>query len=81
MPSALLRAGPSAKVVVMIDRPAGTVNAAATPFTKRSATIASGLLSIALTTDASPKTVTATRKTLRRPSRSEARPPSSSSPP
>ena len=44
MPSARLRAGPSAKVVVMIESPAGAVNAAAAPLTKRAA-ISSGPLS------------------------------------
>ena len=81
MLSALLRAEPSANVVVMMDSPAGTVNAAATPLTKRSAMIASGLFSVALTTEASPKTATAVRKTCRRPRRSADRPPRSSSPP
>ena len=32
---ALLRAGPSAKLVVMMDRPAGAVKAAETPLMKR----------------------------------------------
>src|SRR4051794_73213 len=65
----------------MIDRPAGTVKAAAAPFAKRNAISARSLLINELTTEAMPKTATATRKTLRRPSRSDARPPSSSRPP
>ena len=81
MLSARLRAVPSANVVVMIERPAGTVKAADAPFTRRRTISAVSLLMNALTSDATPNTATAVRKTGRRPIRSDARPPSRSSPP
>jgi hypothetical protein len=81
MPSARLRAGPSAKVVVRMDRPAGTVNPAEAPLTKRRATMAPSLLNVALTNEAAPKTVTAMRNTVRRLTRSDVRPPRSRNPP
>src|SRR3954466_5393380 len=65
MLSARLRGAPSAKVVVMIERPAGTVKAAEAPLTKRSAIRAVSLVMNALANDAAPKTAPAGRQTGR----------------
>ena len=81
MPSALLRSAPSAKVVVTIDSAVGVMIAAATPCTTRAA--------ISAATDAGePARERREREQSgpdhehrRRPSRSAARPPSSSRPP
>ncbi len=81
MPIALLRAGPSVKVVVISESAAGTVNAAATPFRKRAAISSEPSLTSPPISDASVKTDSATIRTRLRPSRSDARPPSSSTPP
>ena len=81
MLSARLRAGPSANVVVMIDRLAGAVNAAAAPLRKRVATSSVPSFTSPPAIEASVKTASAPSSTRRRPSRSANRPPSSSSPP
>ena len=81
MPEARLRAGPSANVVVMIERPPGAVNAAAAPLTKRVAISRVPSSTSPPSSEATVKTASATRKTRRRPSRSAVRPPSSSRPP
>jgi hypothetical protein len=79
--NARFRIGPSGNVVVSRDMLAGAVNAAATPLTKRAAISSPGLLTSPPKTETSAKTASATRKTRLRPSRSAARPPSSSRPP
>ena len=71
-----MRAGPSAKFVVMIERPVGAVNAAARPLTKRVRISSGPVLTRPPASEASAKTASAIRKTLRRPSRSAVRPPS-----
>jgi hypothetical protein len=81
MLTARLRCGPSANVVVMIDRLAGAVNAAATPLMNRATISGPALLTRPPNSDATANTASAERKTRRRPSRSAALPPSSSSPP
>jgi hypothetical protein len=81
MLSARLRAGPSANVVVMIERLAGAVKAAAAPLRKRVATSSVPSLVSPPRIDATVKTARAPTSTRRRPSRSAKRPPSSSSPP
>ena len=81
MDRARLRSGPSAKVVVMMDRPAGAVKAALRPLMKRLA-ISSGPESTSPpSSEASANTPRAIRKTWRLPSRSAVRPPSRSRPP
>ncbi len=81
MVSALLRAGPSANVVVMIDRPAGAVKAAAMPLTKRVMTSTVPSSTTAPSADATVKTASAAISVRLRPSRSATRPPSRSRPP
>ena len=79
--NARFRIGPSGNVVVSRDMLAGAVNAAATPFTNRAAISSPGSLARPPSTETTAKTASATRKTRLRPSRSAARPPSSSRPP
>ena len=79
--NARFRIGPSGNVVVSRDMLAGAVNAAATPFTNRAAISSPGSLTSPPRTETSAKTASATRNTRLRPSRSAARPPSSSRPP
>ena len=78
---ARLRIGPSRKVVVSSDSPAGAVKAAAMPLMNRAPISSSGLLTSPPNSDATANTARAARNTRRRPSRSAARPPSSSRPP
>ncbi len=80
-PSALLRSAPSLKVVVTIESAAGEMIAAPSPWAAR-ATIS--WPSVAEKPAASEATATSSRpamKTLRRPTRSAVRPPSSRKPP
>ena len=78
---ARLRIGPSGKFVVSRDSPAGAVTAAAMPLTNRAAISSPAPLTIPPSREAPANSASATRKTRRRPSRSAARPPSSSRPP
>ena len=78
---ARLRIGPSWNVVVSRDSPAGAVNAAAMPLTNRAPISRPGLLTSPPNSEATANRPSANRKTRRRPSRSAARPPSSSRPP
>jgi hypothetical protein len=75
---ALLRAGPSAKFVVMRENAAGAVKAAATPFTKRVAMRMDGSSTRPPSSEAAANTPSAMSRIRRRPSRSANRPPSSS---
>ncbi len=79
--NARFRIGPSGNVVVSRDMLAGAVNAAAAPLTNRAAISSPGSLTSPPSTDTSAKTASAIRNTRLRPSRSAARPPSSSRPP
>ncbi len=81
MLSARLRAGPSAKVVVMIESAAGAVKAALMPLMNLAAISRPPSSTSPPSREATAKTASATRKTLRRPSRSAVRPPSNSRPP
>src|SRR5919201_2377744 len=81
MLSARLRAGPSANVVVMIDRPAGAVNAALTPLMKRVAMSSAPSFASPPRPEATMNTPSEMRNMRRRPSRSAARPPRSRKPP
>ena len=81
MLNARLRIGPSGNVVVSRDMPAGAVNAAAMPFTNRAPMSSPGTLVRPPSRDRTANAASAARKTRRRPSRSAARPPSSSRPP
>ena len=74
---ALLRSGPSSKLVVISENAAGAVNAAATPLTNRLAIRRPASIESPPARDATVKTLSATRSTVRRPSRSARRPPSS----
>ena len=78
---ARVRMGPSWNVVVSSDSPAGAVNAAAMPLMNRAAISRPTLLTSPPNSDATANRARAARKTRRRPSRSAARPPSSSRPP
>jgi len=76
-----VRAGPSAKPVVMMDSPAGAVNAALTPSMKRVAISRAPSLARPPRVEATMNTPSEIRNMRRRPSRSAARPPSSKKPP
>jgi hypothetical protein len=78
MDSALLRSRPSAKLVVMMEKPVGAVKAAARPFTNRVAMRMAGSSTSPPRRDAAAKTDRAMRKIRRRPRRSASRPPRSS---
>jgi hypothetical protein len=67
-------------VVVMIDRPAGAMNAAATPVTNRAVTSIHPSVASPPNPENSRKTSSDSRNTRLRPSRSAARPPSSMNP-
>src|SRR5215203_1060920 len=62
MLSARLRSGPSAKRVVMMDRPAGAVKAAAAPLRKRVTTSSVPSSTTPPTADAAVKTASPSRK-------------------
>ena len=81
MPSALVRAGPSSKVAVRIDSPADAVSAAPKPWAPRAVTSTPSVVDSPATREAPAKIATPLTNTLRRPSRSAARPPSSRNPP
>ena len=81
MPSALLRSAPSSNVVVMIESAAGEMIAAPRPCTARDAISTASEEASPQANDAAVKTTTPIRNTLRRPSRSAMRPPSSRKPP
>ena len=81
IPSALLRSGPSGKVVEMIERAVGVMIAAPAPWTTRAASSAAGDQASPHMSDAAVKNRTPVMNRRRRPSRSAARPPSSSRPP
>ena len=81
MPSALLRSEPSWNVVMMIDSTAGETIAAPTPCITRAAISTPIVLASPHASDAALKIVTPIMNIRRRPSRSAARPPSSSRPP
>jgi hypothetical protein len=78
--SALLRSAPSGKVVETIERAVGVMIAAPTPWTARAVISASGDQASPQTSEARVKNSSPTMNTRLRPSRSAARPPSSSSP-
>jgi len=77
----LLRSEPSSNVVVMIASVAGEMIAAPTPCTARAATSTPIELASPHTSDAPENTTSPTMNMRLRPSRSAARPPSSSNPP
>jgi len=81
IPSALFRSVPSVKVVEMIDRAVGVMIAAPAPWATRAASSAAGDQASPHSSDAAVKNTTPAMNTRRRPSRSAARPPSSSRPP
>jgi hypothetical protein len=81
IPSALLRSGPSGKVVEMIERAVGVMIAAPTPWTTRAASSAAGDQPSPHTSDAAVNNRTPVMNRRRRPSRSAARPASSNRPP
>jgi hypothetical protein len=79
-PSALFRSEPSGNVVEMIERAVGVMIAAPTPWTTRAIRRAAGDQASPQMSEAAVKSAMPTIKTRRRPSRSAARPPSSSKP-
>ena len=81
IPSALLRSGPSGKVVEMIERAVGVMIAAPTPWNTRAARSAAGDQASPHISDAAVNNRTPAMNRRRRPSRSAARPPSKSRPP
>ena len=80
-PSALVRSGPSAKVVVMIESAAGETSAAPRPWSARAAISISEDGESPHSSEANENSATPARKIFLRPSRSPARPPSSRKPP
>jgi hypothetical protein len=78
---ALLRSGPSAKVVVIIEIAEGSVNAAPMPCNPRVSSKSHPLFASPQMKEARPKSAAPMRKMRRRPSRSAARPPSNRKPP
>jgi hypothetical protein len=81
IPSAVVRSGPSGKVVETIERAVGVMIAAPTPWATRAATSAAGDQASPQMSDAAVKNRTPVMNRRRRPSRSAARPPSKSRPP
>src|SRR3954452_13744864 len=81
IPSALLRSGPSSKVVMRINSAAGVISAAATPCTARAPSSAAVVPDRPAAREASANRVVPAMNRRRRPSRSAARPPSRSRPP
>ena len=79
--SARLRASPSSKFVVMIDRLAGVRNPALTPVAKRARISTHPDGASPPSPEKAMNTTSAARNMRRRPSRSAARPPSSTKPP
>ena len=80
-PSALLRSGPSGKVVMTIDSAVGVIIAAATPCTTRAVSSAVLVPARPAPSEARANRIVPATNMRRRPSRSAARPPSSSRPP
>ena len=80
MPTARLRAAPSAKVVVRIDREAGAITAPPSPWIARAAISTPCESASPPTSDAAENSTSPLTNTRRRPSRSAARPPSSRKP-
>ena len=80
-PSALLRSAPSGNVVIRIDSAVGVMIAAAIPCTTRATISAASDPASPHASDAAANSAVPTANTRRRPSRSAARPPSSSRPP
>ena len=80
MPTARLRAGPSANVVVRIDSEAGATIAPPRPCAARAAISRTLLSASPPASEASANSVSPKTNTRRRPSRSAARPPSSRKP-
>ena len=78
---ALLRAGPSSKVVVMIESAAGAISAPPRPWRPRAMMRNSELGASPFNSEATVKITTPTRKIFFLPMRSPARPPSSRKPP
>ena len=81
IPSARLRSGPSANVLVTIDSAAGETIAAPMPWTARAAISHASDCARPPSSDASENTISPSMNILRRPSRSAIRPPSSRKPP
>ena len=80
-PSAFVRSGPSAKVVVMIDSAAGETSAAPRPWSPRAMISISEECESPHSSDAVANAVTPAMKIRLRPMRSPIRPPSSRKPP
>ncbi len=81
IPSALLRSAPSSNVVVMIESVAGEMIAAPMPCTARAATSTPIEPASPQASEAAENSASPAMNIRRRPSRSAARPPSSSKPP
>ena len=81
IPRALLRSAPSVKVVEMMDRAVGVMIAAPAPWSTRAASSAAGVQARPQSSEAAVNSAIPVMNTRRRPSRSAARPPTSSSPP
>ncbi|GAA3108153.1 hypothetical protein GCM10017687_20420 [Streptomyces echinatus] len=81
MPRARSRAGPSGKVVVSSDMPAGTIAAAARPCSARPARKDAGSQASVASSEAAPNRPRPVRSSLRRPYRSPMRPNRSRKPP
>ena len=79
--NARLRGGPAGNVVVMSERAVGEAMAAPSPCSMRAPIIWPSLCAMPPSSEATAKITTPAMKTLRRPSRSPMRPPSSSRPP
>ena len=80
-PIARLRAGPSAKVVTISASAVGATSAPPTPWTARAASSHAWDVAKPPASEAAEKSTSPAISTRRRPSRSPARPPSSSNPP
>ena len=80
-PSALFRSAPSVKVTEMIESAAGVTIAAPKPCTPRAAISIPDDVESPQTSEAAPKIASPVMKTMRRPIRSAARPPSRRKPP
>ena len=80
-PSALLRSAPSANIFITIDSAAGKTTAAPSPCRPRIAISKPSLRASPAPSDEAVNRARPTMRSRRRPSRSAARPPSSSKPP
>ena len=81
MPSARLRSGPSANVVIRIDRPAGANSAPPSPCSARKAISEPSDQEMPHRSELTENTARPAMNTRRRPKTSARRPPSSSTPP